>query len=327
MGKSRMMQQSWNRKWFVLEPLTLSFVKSPMDLDPEPICDILLATVREAVEVPPTDGGDAEAAEAPPPAAENTAGGGSKSGAALPFSFEILSATRKGEMLQATGPKELAEWTGAIRNCIEKQLETGEAQPGGADEAGAVELTDAEVVEKQRQLDSVAAIMSVKTNRVCADCCAADPEWASINLGVLLCIECSGIHRSLGSHISKVRSLTLDGLSAETMDIISLVGNDRSNQVWEHTLQAGWNKPTSADPRHMKEQWIRSKYQWRGFVEFKAGRTADEREAEVGLQLYEAAGEGNIGAALQAIAVGAKLNWVCDVPGNKVVSRFQLGSA
>lgn len=37
-----------------------------------------------------------------------------------------------------------------------------------------------------------------------------DPEWASINLGVLMCIECSGIHRNLGSHISKVRSLDLD---------------------------------------------------------------------------------------------------------------------
>lgn len=37
-----------------------------------------------------------------------------------------------------------------------------------------------------------------------------DPEWASLNLGVLMCIECSGIHRNLGSHISKVRSLGLD---------------------------------------------------------------------------------------------------------------------
>lgn len=38
----------------------------------------------------------------------------------------------------------------------------------------------------------------------------ADPEWASLNLGILMCIECSGVHRNLGSHISKVRSLGLD---------------------------------------------------------------------------------------------------------------------
>jgi hypothetical protein len=49
-----------------------------------------------------------------------------------------------------------------------------------------------------------------KLNCICADCGAEDPDWASINLGILICIQCSGIHRSLGVHISKVRSLTLD---------------------------------------------------------------------------------------------------------------------
>jgi Arf-GAP/coiled-coil/ANK repeat/PH domain-containing protein len=43
-------------------------------------------------------------------------------------------------------------------------------------------------------------------------CCvsASDPDWASINLGILLCIECSGVHRQVGVHVSKVRSTTLD---------------------------------------------------------------------------------------------------------------------
>jgi len=46
----------------------------------------------------------------------------------------------------------------------------------------------------------------VARNPVCADCDAANPEWVSINLGVVLCITCSGVHRSLGTHISKVSS-------------------------------------------------------------------------------------------------------------------------
>lgn len=44
-------------------------------------------------------------------------------------------------------------------------------------------------------------------NEKCADCGAPDPDWACLNLGVLVCIECSGVHRNLGVHISKVRFL------------------------------------------------------------------------------------------------------------------------
>lgn len=51
----------------------------------------------------------------------------------------------------------------------------------------------------------------VPGNGQCADCNSPNPDWASLNLGILMCIECSGVHRNLGSHISKVRSLDLDG--------------------------------------------------------------------------------------------------------------------
>lgn len=47
-------------------------------------------------------------------------------------------------------------------------------------------------------------------NIVCADCGAANPEWASVNLLVVICEACAGAHRSMGSNRSKVRSLKLD---------------------------------------------------------------------------------------------------------------------
>ena len=50
----------------------------------------------------------------------------------------------------------------------------------------------------------------------------AGPDWASINLGILVCIECSGIHRSLGVHVSKVRSLTLDKWEEQTVKVAYL---------------------------------------------------------------------------------------------------------
>ncbi|KAJ6826025.1 ADP-ribosylation factor GTPase-activating protein AGD12-like isoform X1 [Iris pallida] len=56
-------------------------------------------------------------------------------------------------------------------------------------------------------------------NRICADCCAPDPKWASSTIGVFICIKCCGVHRSLGTHISKVLSLTLDDWSEEEMSL------------------------------------------------------------------------------------------------------------
>lgn len=53
-------------------------------------------------------------------------------------------------------------------------------------------------------------LLKLPENRECADCGTRAPRWASINLGIFICMRCSGIHRSLGVHISKVRSTTLD---------------------------------------------------------------------------------------------------------------------
>ncbi|KEH21856.1 ADP-ribosylation factor GTPase-activating protein AGD10 [Medicago truncatula] len=77
-------------------------------------------------------------------------------------------------------------------------------------------------------------------NDKCADCGAPEPDWASLNLGVLVCIECSGVHRNLGVHISKVRSLTLDVKVWEpsVITLFQSLGNTFANSVWEELLQS-----------------------------------------------------------------------------------------
>lgn len=102
----------------------------------------------------------------------------------------------------------------------------------------------------------------------CADCGSqTKTEWVSINLGIVLCIECSGIHRSLGTHISKVRSLTLD-ITSFTTDIVEVllqIGNRVSNMVWEAKLDPSL-KPLPHATREQRLKFITSKYADRAYV-------------------------------------------------------------
>lgn len=83
-----------------------------------------------------------------------------------------------------------------------------------------------------------------------ADPCipSPDPTWASLNLGALICIECSGIHRNLGTHLSRVRSLDLDDWPRELTLVLTAIGNDMANRVWESDTR-GRVKPTRDSSR------------------------------------------------------------------------------
>lgn len=77
---------------------------------------------------------------------------------------------------------------------------------------------------------------------------SSDPTWASLNLGALICIECSGIHRNLGTHLSRVRSLDLDDWPRELTLVLTAIGNDMANRVWESDTR-GRAKPTKDSSR------------------------------------------------------------------------------
>jgi Arf-GAP/SH3 domain/ANK repeat/PH domain-containing protein len=103
----------------------------------------------------------------------------------------------------------------------------------------------------------------------CADCGSGiKTEWVSINLAIILCIECSGIHRSLGTHISKVRSLTLDinSFTTDIVELLLLVGNRVSNMVWEARLDPA-AKPSPQASREERLKFITAKYVDKAYVE------------------------------------------------------------
>uniref|UniRef100_A0A803LL82 Arf-GAP domain-containing protein n=1 Tax=Chenopodium quinoa TaxID=63459 RepID=A0A803LL82_CHEQI len=108
-------------------------------------------------------------------------------------------------------------------------------------------------------LQILEGLLKLPENKKCADCRSKAPRWASINLGIFICLQCSGIHRSLGVHISKVRSTTLDTWLPEQVALMQAVGNDKSNAYWEAELPVNYDSNQIENFIHAKyveKRWI-----------------------------------------------------------------------
>ncbi|KAF6063901.1 putative GTPase activating protein for Arf family protein [Candida albicans] len=102
-------------------------------------------------------------------------------------------------------------------------------------------------------------LLKEDANRTCADCkVSKNPRWASWNLGCFICIRCSGIHRSMGTHISKVKSVDLDAWTDDQIENMVKWGNANVNQYWEDKLPSGYIPDQSKI-----ENFIRTKYDLR----------------------------------------------------------------
>uniref|UniRef100_A0A182NF28 Small monomeric GTPase n=1 Tax=Anopheles dirus TaxID=7168 RepID=A0A182NF28_9DIPT len=168
------------------------------------------------------------------------------------FEFYIVSLDNKQWHFEAANSEERDEWVSVIEQEIFKSLQ-------GIESSKSKPLNPSDIASMQ-------SIRSrVPGNGYCVDCDSPNPEWASLNLGVLMCIECSGVHRNLGSHISKVRSLGLDEWPPGHLSVMLAIGNSLANSVWEANTR-GRVKPTPASSREEKEAWIRSKYEGKEFL-------------------------------------------------------------
>ncbi len=119
-------------------------------------------------------------------------------------------------------------------------------------------------------------------------------------------------------------------------NLLLSMGNDKVNKIWEAGLhhQKGWTKPSGGASRKAKEEWIKSKYLWKGFLEYRSedGREQVDRVAKFSGDLFEAARRCDLSAVTEALAKGGSVEWKNRDEGGKtalhicVVNRPAEGS-
>ena len=124
----------------------------------------------------------------------------------------------------------------------------------------------AEAIKKQ--LVIINEILKKPQNKLCADCKRPSPTWASVNLGVFICINCSGCHREIGVHITKVRSTNLDVWPKEILDNFKIINNKIANKYWEYKLKkVDYEKIRNNNNELIK--FIRDKYENKKWINKK----------------------------------------------------------
>lgn len=183
--------------------------------------------------------------------------------------FELQSPI-KSYWLQAENESELLVWVSHVRNAINNSLSICSYE---SDVLNIVDGSAMPWIEYfQKMMNKLSSqdhqnIRSISGNSSCADCSMDNPSWCCIMYGSLVCIECCGIHRGLGTVHSKVRSLILDHWESDmTINLMKRIGNSYLNNIYEENLDPVL-KPKHNSPRSIKEAFIFDKYVNRRYIQ------------------------------------------------------------
>ncbi|XP_010635860.1 arf-GAP with GTPase, ANK repeat and PH domain-containing protein 3 isoform X2 [Fukomys damarensis] len=204
------------------------------------------------------------------------------------FEFVVVSLTGQTWHFEASTAEERELWVQSVQAQILASLQ------------GCRSAKDKTRLGNQNAALAVQAVRTVRGNSFCIDCDAPNPDWASLNLGSLMCIECSGIHRHLGAHLSRVRSLDLDDWPPELLAVMTAMGNALANSVWEGAVD-GYAKPGPEACREEKEHWIRAKYEQKLFL-----APLPSSDVPLGQQLLRAVVEDDLRLLVMLLAHGSK---------------------
>ncbi|XP_077510847.1 centaurin beta 1A isoform X2 [Amblyomma americanum] len=247
--------KTWNRRWFIIQHGQLVYRKRSKDEQRTVMEeDLRLCTVKPALDFERR------------------------------FCFEVLSPS-KTHMLQADSQESYDCWITALQSGIshalnqpaqdedDRKLSKDDWKASSDSSLSSLSRQSANPVPKPPRAHI--QLTSIPGNELCCDCRSPGPCWASINLGVTLCIECSGIHRSMGVHVSKVRSLTLDTWEPEILKVMAELGNTVINGVYEARVDENVAvRATSDSSRSVREAWIKAKYLQKAFVKPLLGSLA-----------------------------------------------------
>ncbi|TPX34182.1 hypothetical protein SmJEL517_g03071 [Synchytrium microbalum] len=224
------------------------------------------------------------------------------------FCFEIVSPS-KTYTLQAYNEYDCKEWITLLQSSVSRALHSNAGSNSSLNTV--IATVDGTTQPADTAPDASRQLRDVPGNDQCADCGAPEVEWVSCNLGTLVCINCSGIHRGLGRHISKVRSLLFDRWEPELINMLKALGNQRVNRIFEDRLIRGKafsiTKPTPDSDRVLKEKYISMKYVGKEMVW--------QPETGSELVLAQAVRNGDLPKALHCLVLNADINEL-DLYGN-----------
>jgi hypothetical protein len=195
------------------------------------------------------------------------------------------SIRRAGHGTRGTGRVRGAEGNGSISGCGDPCLDIGAACNGSAGEQDFQTIpwhrhipahtqihpsvqVEEDDEEAQRELHSaLRTLVQSSPNNMCCECHAPNPTWAECVSGAFVCLRCAGVHRSLGTHVSRVRSIALDAWTQAQVQAMAARGNAVVQQELEAALPQGFVRP---DSREGAEAFIRAKYLNRAYAKSAA---------------------------------------------------------